>query len=112
VPIADHFFQLGDLPDRLLRGQVSILLDRDASRVVSAVFQPLEPLQQQWDGGSVTDVAYDSTHEETFFESCLSRRQRAPAGRCCLRGKQLRLFVAKTAPFSGQSPFGTLFKMI
>src|SRR6266545_1796411 len=79
----------------------AVIDDRDACGVVAAVFEALQPFDQERLGDFSTDVSNDSTHEDTpkrrfgIASANLNRRNAQAAGvllslECC-RGRRSRI---------------------
>ena len=62
----ESLFQLCHLAHAMDQGQAAILLHRNARRVIAAVFQALQTLDQAGLDGICAGIAYDSAHRETF----------------------------------------------
>ena len=60
----DRLVQLGEVPDSADRVDPAVHEQRQAGRVVAAVLEHLEPVQQQVTAGPVADVSDDSTHRD------------------------------------------------
>jgi methyl coenzyme M reductase gamma subunit len=68
----EHLLQLGDLPGFLAHQQVAVLGHGDPGRVVAAVLQPLEPLDEQRRDLLVADVSHDPAHVGRSRVDCVS----------------------------------------
>jgi hypothetical protein len=59
---AGRALQFLQIADRTHVIELIVLPQRDSSRVVTAVLQPLEPLEEERLRGSAADVSNDSAH--------------------------------------------------
>src|SRR5262249_21807452 len=74
-----HLHEVAELAGGAPHGQLTLRRDdRDARRVVAAVLQALEPVEQYWGSRPSSRVSYDATHDSS--SSHLASRRRAPAG--------------------------------
>ena len=71
--LIQQFLQLGDLADRADALQVRVVAaNRDAGRVVAAVFEPSQPFHQNGDDVTFGDGSYYAAHV-AFSSSCSSK---------------------------------------